>query len=82
MRTPIPNSLPSEEPPRLFDLPSEKTTSKVDTAELPAPIARGTLRTKRPKREQIEFWACSWNDILPADHQARLVWQYVESLDG
>ena len=29
----------------------------------------GTPRVKRPQREQIEFRACCWNDLLPADHQ-------------
>lgn len=41
----------------------------------------GTPRLKRPQRNQIEFRACCWNDLLPADHQARIVWEYVESLD-
>jgi len=41
----------------------------------------GTPRVKRPQREQIEFRACCWNDLLPADHQARIVWDYVKGLD-
>ncbi|HUT10489.1 MAG TPA: hypothetical protein VMY42_08335, partial [Thermoguttaceae bacterium] len=41
----------------------------------------GTPRVKRPQRDQIEFRACCWNDLLPEDHQARIVWDYVESLD-
>ncbi|MCA9068596.1 MAG: transposase [Planctomycetaceae bacterium] len=81
MSHPVPNSLPSEESPRLFALPPEESLPPVDPAELPVPISRGALRTKRPKREQMEFRACSWNDLLPADRQARIVWQYVESLD-
>ena len=32
-------------------------------------------------REQIEFRACCWNDLLPDDHPARIVWQYVLGLD-
>ena len=46
-----------------------------------AEIDSGTARLKRPQRNQIEFRACCWNDLLPADHQARIVWEYVESLD-
>ena len=46
-----------------------------------AEIDSGTPRLKRPQRNQIEFRACCWNDLLPADHQARIVWEYVESLD-
>ena len=38
-------------------------------------------RIKRPERTQIAFRACCWNDLLPDDHPARIVWQYVESLD-
>jgi transposase len=41
----------------------------------------GTPRVKRPQRDQIEFRACCWNDLLPEDHQARIVWDYVKSLD-
>jgi transposase len=41
----------------------------------------GTPRLKRPQRDQIEFRACCWNDLLPEDHQARIVWAYVKRLD-
>ena len=41
----------------------------------------GLPRVKRPQRDQIEFRACCWNDLLPEDHQARIVWDYVEGLD-
>jgi transposase len=45
------------------------------------PIDAGTPRLKQAQRDQIEFRACSWNDLLPDDHQARLVWEYVQGLD-
>jgi transposase len=35
----------------------------------------------RPQRDQIEFRACCWNDLLPDDHQARIVWDYVKNAD-
>lgn len=41
----------------------------------------GTPRIKRAQRDQVEFRACCWNDLLPEGHQARLVWDYVQSLD-
>ena len=41
----------------------------------------GTPRVKSPQRDQVEFRAASWNDLLPDDHQARIVWQYVLGLD-
>ena len=41
----------------------------------------GTPRLRAANREQVEFRACCWNDLLPEDHQARIVWQYVQGLD-
>lgn len=41
----------------------------------------GTPRLRAANRQQIEFRACCWNDLLPEDHQARIVWQYVLGLD-
>lgn len=41
----------------------------------------GTPRVKCPQRDQIEYRACCWNDLLPEDHQARIVWDYVMGLD-
>lgn len=41
----------------------------------------GTPRLRVAQRDQIEFRACRWNDLLPADHQARTVWSFVETLD-
>ena len=41
----------------------------------------GTPRVKRAQRDKIEFRACCWNDLLPEGHQARIVWDYVISLD-
>jgi transposase len=46
-----------------------------------ANAAAATPRLKTAERNQIEFQAFCWNDLLPEDHQARIVWQYVESLD-
>lgn len=43
--------------------------------------AAGTPRLQVPNREQLAFRAACWNDLLPPDHQACIVWQYVSSLD-
>jgi transposase len=39
------------------------------------------VRVKRPERRQIEWQPWSLDQLLPADHRARVVWRYVESLD-
>jgi transposase len=41
----------------------------------------GRPRLKVPQRRQIEYRACCWDDLLPDDHEARIVWQYVQGLD-
>lgn len=38
-------------------------------------------RVKRPQRTQIEWRPWSLEQLLPADHRARIVWRYVDSLD-
>lgn len=42
---------------------------------------RGQARTKRPERTQVEMQFLSLDQWLDPDHRARVVWQYVESLD-
>lgn len=41
----------------------------------------GKVRVKRPERHQVEWRPLALDQCLPADHQARLVWQYVDLLD-
>jgi transposase len=60
--------------PALFELP-ERLPS-VDGAE-----PTGTPRVKAADRFQVRFRQFAWNDLLPEDHQARVVWAYVESID-
>ena len=40
-----------------------------------------TARVSRPERFQVEMQLFSLDQMLPADHQARIVWKFVESLD-
>ena len=40
-----------------------------------------TARVKRPHRAQVEMQFLSLEQMLPADHRARVVWQFVRSLD-
>ena len=40
-----------------------------------------TARVSRPERYQVEMQLFALDQLLPSDHQARIVWSYVESLD-
>jgi transposase len=40
-----------------------------------------TARVDRPHRSQVEMQFFSLNQLLPADHRARVVWAFVESLN-
>lgn len=71
------NSLTKERQELLFELPPGDVMPEI-TEVLPE---FGSPRLKMPERDQVEFRACRWNDLLPEDHQARIVWAYVESLD-
>jgi transposase len=71
------NSSSSEAQRLLFPLP--------EGIPMPEPIptaqAVGKPRVKLPQREQIEYRAACWNDLLVEDHEARIVWDYTEKLD-
>lgn len=41
----------------------------------------GVRRLVRPNREQMELRASDLESLLPADHPARAVWEFVESVD-
>ncbi|MFO1065892.1 MAG: IS1182 family transposase [Pirellulales bacterium] len=38
-------------------------------------------RVQRPHRSQVEMQFFALDELLPSDHQARIVWAYVKSLD-
>ncbi len=42
---------------------------------------RGPRRLRHAVRDQVEFQECSLNELLPEDHQSRIVWDYVCGLD-
>jgi transposase len=44
-------------------------------------LVRGVPRFSRPERLQVEMRFLALEQLLPADHRARAVWQFVESLD-
>lgn len=41
----------------------------------------GTPRVQHPERAQVEWRSVALDQLLPEDHRARAVWQYVEGLD-
>jgi transposase len=41
----------------------------------------GTPRLRRPERTQVELVPAALDDLLPAEHRARMVWAFVERLD-
>lgn len=45
------------------------------------PQEGGRPRLRYANREQVGFRACALNDLLPEDHQARIVWKFVEGMD-
>ena len=73
---------PRTEPPvesgRLFEISEDerRAAANSDTSSyLAAP------RFNRPERFQIEMHWMALDQMLPYDHRARIVWQYVDSLD-
>src|SRR6478609_7660534 len=66
---------PVAEQAALFDLPP---------ADVPGPTARlgvGRPRLRRAVRDQVVYRALALDALLPADHDARVIWAYVEGLD-
>ena len=57
----------------LFPLPPP--AKEQEPTALPAP------RVERPNRAQLELRSIDLDGLLPADHRARLVWDFVEGLD-
>lgn len=45
------------------------------------PAASKNVRVNRPERSQIEMRFLALDQMLPTDHRARIVWQFVESLN-
>lgn len=70
----------AEEQPLLFPLPPAVPEEPTNNPREPDD-AVGAPRLRTANREQIEFRSCCWNDLLPADHQACVVWDYVQRLD-
>ena len=57
----------------LFELP--------EPVEQKAPQPKGKPRLVRPNRGQVEMRMAALDDLLPAEHLARVIWSMVEQLD-
>jgi transposase len=78
MNTPSDPHLPGAEPPRLFETPAGD-----DPPPQPAqpPVTFGRPRLRTANRHQVVFRAAALDELIPPDHPARTVWEYVEGLD-
>ena len=79
MDTKTPHQRPESKPRQgtLFDLPESDSATSAPAK----PAGGGIPRLRRANRQQITFRAMALDQMLPEDHQARLVWEYVEGLD-
>lgn len=59
----------------------ERGPREADPAAAPPPPRLGARRLRQAVRNQIEFQACSLDELLPEEHEARIVWAYVGGLD-
>jgi transposase len=64
------------EQPALFDLPAEP-----DLEIRAIPFSPGTPRLRRAERHQVVFRSTTLDALLTDDHDARIIWAYVEGLD-
>src|SRR5215208_1479836 len=66
----------------LFPLPEPIAESEAAAESKKAePEVKGSPRLVRPNRAQMEMRAVDLESLLPLDHAARAVWDFVESLD-
>jgi transposase len=58
--------------PTLFEIPAPPAQP---------PVPAGAPRVQRPDRYQVRILSAPLDALLPEDHQARMVWGFVEGLD-
>jgi transposase len=76
MSTPTGRKPSPDDQPTLFETAGEEPI----VAKHPAPL-RGWPRLRTANRQQVVFRAASLDALIPHDHPARVVWDYVEGLD-
>ena len=78
MKTPDDPQAPRLEQPPLFETPRAPAAQSLPSE---AAAFAGSPRLRTANRQQIVFRAASLDELIPLDHPARLVWDYVEGLD-
>jgi len=63
--------------PPLFDLPDGGDAPAAE----PGPPLHGRPRLQCAERRQVEFQPFALDELIPADHEVRNVWDYVSQLD-
>jgi transposase len=76
MSTPSDRERSRDHQPTLFELPADPPAEAPTTTE-----GRGRPRLRSANRQQIVFRAAPLDALIPHDHPARIVWDYVEGLD-
>jgi len=79
MNTKAPNQQPQRGASQatLFDLPEIDSPTSAPAK----PVGGGIPRLRRANRLQVVVRSIALDQMLPEDHQARVVWEYVEGLD-
>src|SRR5262249_43901755 len=78
MNTPSDRKPSRPEQPSLFEMPLDGVGPS-PPAEPPVTFGRPRLRTAN--RHQVVFRAAAIDELIPSDHPARTVWDYVQGLD-
>ncbi len=76
MTTPAAPKPDRPEQATLFELPAEP-----DLEIGAVPPSLGTPRLRRAQRHQVAFRSTTLDALLADDHDARIIWAYVEGLD-
>ena len=78
MSTEATNHCPERKPDRDRLFPTAQVEPDGSAGEI---LPAGRPRVQRPDRHQVSIQMLALDALLPEDHQARLVWQYVDGLD-
>jgi transposase len=78
MDTPTDRNPPRPDQPTLFAMPADDDAPPRPAAPPPPP---GRPRLRTANRQQIVFRTAALDELIPADHPARIVWDFVEGLD-